>query len=177
LAPLGETCAPAGSLHVAEPQRSISRRSRNDPGLLVQTGGDDQGLQDAALIHRLSHLGDADLAAEIPRVKSDGVEWVSSMTSVAWDMAIPPVRGAPSVRRRGRLTPPWWNRQPRGPPAMRRAGLPDWLVDQRTAAFRSYRHAGRDGYAARVSDALAHVTGLPPRGLVSFVRDNRVDFT
>jgi uncharacterized protein YbjT (DUF2867 family) len=61
--------------------------------------------------------------------------------------------------------------------AMRRAGLPDWLVDQRTAAFRSYRHAGPEGYAARVSDAVAQVTGMPPRGLASFVRDNRVHFT
>jgi uncharacterized protein YbjT (DUF2867 family) len=60
--------------------------------------------------------------------------------------------------------------------AMHRAGLPDWLVDQRTAAFRSYRHAGPDGYAARVSDAVALVTGAPPRDLVSFVRDNRARF-
>jgi uncharacterized protein YbjT (DUF2867 family) len=63
--------------------------------------------------------------------------------------------------------------------AMRRAGQSDWLIDQRTAAFRSYRHTGPDGYAARVSEAVAHVTGglhatsFPSSGIIGSTSPDR----
>jgi hypothetical protein len=48
---------------------------RTTPASSSRPGGDDQGLQDAALLHRLRHLGHvAALAAEVPRMEPDGVK-------------------------------------------------------------------------------------------------------
>ncbi len=49
--------------------------------------------------------------------------------------------------------------------AMLGAGLGPWLADGLIELYQDYRRSGRDGYAARISDAVRAVTGTPARTL------------
>jgi len=45
------------------------------------------------------------------------------------------------------------------------AGLNDWFADALIGLYQDYRRSGTDGYAARVTDTVARLTGRPARSL------------
>jgi uncharacterized protein YbjT (DUF2867 family) len=51
------------------------------------------------------------------------------------------------------------------------AGLNDWLVDALIGLYQDYRRSGTDGYAARVTDTVARLTGHPARSLDDLLRE------
>jgi hypothetical protein len=52
------------------------------------------------------------------------------------------------------------------------AGLQHWMADGLIELYQDYRHSGQDGYAARIHDGVAAVTGRPPRTLEQALADS-----
>jgi uncharacterized protein YbjT (DUF2867 family) len=55
--------------------------------------------------------------------------------------------------------------------ALSGAGLNDWFVDALIGLYQDYRRSGTDGYAARVTDTVARLTGRPARSLDDLLRE------